>query len=201
MNGTDLMGWSAASLTLLAFTMRDVRRLRMASLAASLCFIVYGATTAAWPVLALHAVLLPVNLLRLLELQRAGGAVGPSLGKGAGLVLAPLLVLLLLPGNTPAATPPPTYAERMHARALESFRTGQFNEAYGRFVELANLGHPASARYALWMCEQGLPLFDKAWDCSQQEIDDWAATVGVAPFRLEQIARVPRKVVARPARR
>jgi hypothetical protein len=201
MNGTDLMGWSAAALTLMAFTMRDVRRLRLASLAASVCFIVYGATTAAWPVLALHAVLLPVNLYRLLELQRAGGAAWPWLGKGAGVFVAPLLVLLLLPGNSPAATPAPTYAERMHARALESFRTGRFPEAYGRFVELANLGHRASARYALWMCEQGLPLFGKDWDCSQQEIDDWAASVGVAPFRLEHVAQVQRRVVAKPVRR
>jgi hypothetical protein len=96
MNTTELTGWSAAVLTLLAFTMRDVRKLRMASVAASVCFIAYGAATSAWPVLALHAVLLPMNLFRLHELRRPGrGASGP-LGKCAYWLLAPVLVLVLL---------------------------------------------------------------------------------------------------------
>jgi hypothetical protein len=62
----------------------------------------------------------------------------------------------------------------MHQRALESFRQGRFPEACGRFVDLANAGHPASARYALWMCEQGPSLFGKDWDCAPHEIEDWA---------------------------
>lgn len=72
MNAIDLTGWAAAALTLLAFTSRDVWLLRLASMGASVAFITYAAVTSTWPVLALHAVLLPLNLLRLLELRRAG---------------------------------------------------------------------------------------------------------------------------------
>jgi hypothetical protein len=99
----------------------------------------------------------------------------------------PLLVTLVgvmgltgLTGTLPAAAAPSTYEERMHHRALESFRLGRFPEAYGRFIELANTGHPASARYALWMCEQGQPLFGRAWDCAPHELEDWARAAGVA---------------------
>ncbi len=193
MNTFDWVGWAAASFTLLAFNMRDVLLLRSVSVAASLCFITYGAATSTWPVLALHAVLLPVNLMRLLELHRArrsaaggpGRPAGRHIPQGAGWVVAPALVLLLAQSSTPATAAQPGHADRMQARAVESFRAGRFPEAYGRFVELANLGHPPAARYALWMCEHGPSLFGKAWDCSPQEIGEWAAAAGVAPFRLE----------------
>ena len=66
----DLIGWAAAAFTLLAFTLRDLRLLRSAAVCASVAFIVYATATNTWPVLALHAVLLPLNLLRLLEMRR-----------------------------------------------------------------------------------------------------------------------------------
>ena len=77
-----------------------------------------------------------------------------------------------------------TTAERLHANALDSFRQGRFSEAYGRFIALASGGHPASARYALWMCEQGPALFGKDWDCTQDDVDDWAGAAGVHPPRV-----------------
>lgn len=72
MTAIDFIGWAAAVMTLLAFTSRDVWLMRVASMGASMAFITYAAATASWPVLALHTVLLPVNLLRLVELRREG---------------------------------------------------------------------------------------------------------------------------------
>jgi len=66
------IGWLAAGLTLLTFSMRSMVALRLAALAANLCFIVYGASAGLPPVLVLHVLLLPCNLLRLAELRRAG---------------------------------------------------------------------------------------------------------------------------------
>jgi hypothetical protein len=196
MTSIDLIGWAAAALTLLAFTSRDVRLLRCASLAASVAFITYGAASSTWPVLALHAVLLPVNLFRLLELHRAScrthqedqpqiaPATTCSCGSSAVKIRKPSRRMILVPlvlacSAAPAASAPATYAERMHARAVESFRQGRFPEAYGRFIDLANTGHPASAHYALWMCEQGPALFGKDWDCAPHEAEDWARAAGV----------------------
>ena len=90
-----------------------------------------------------------------------------------------LMALVLAPAATPMAAPP-NDAVRMHARAVELFRQGRFPEAYGRFIELANAGHPASARHALWMCEQGPTLFGSDWDCAPHELEEWARTAGVA---------------------
>ena len=71
MSASDWLGWSAAALTLLAFAARDMAVLRLTALAANLSFIAYGATAQLWPVLVLHLVLVPLNLLRLLQLRQA----------------------------------------------------------------------------------------------------------------------------------
>lgn len=90
-----------------------------------------------------------------------------------------LCLLGVLTGLPVTAQTRPSLVERLHAQAVESFRSGRFPEAYGRFVSLAEAGHPASARYALWMCEHGMELFGKDWDCSQSQVDDWAGAAGV----------------------
>lgn len=66
-------------------------------------------------------------------------------------------------------------AVRLHAAAVEQFRLGRFPAAYGRFVALANAGHPPSAALALWMCAQGPTLFGSQWDCTPDEVVDWTA--------------------------
>ncbi len=71
---------------------------------------------------------------------------------------------------------PITLADRQHAKAVESFRSGRYAEAYGRFVALADAGHGAAARQALWMCLNGTTLFGRDWDCSPQQVEAWAAT-------------------------
>jgi len=70
MSGADVLGWSAASLTLLTFFSGDMLRLRALALAANATFISYGLLAGLAPVLALHLVLVPVNLWRLVQLQR-----------------------------------------------------------------------------------------------------------------------------------
>jgi len=120
-----------------------------------------------------------------------------------GRLLPALLVLpalLLLHPSTAQAGPPASHAERAHARALDSFRQGRFPEAYGRFVELADAGHGASARFALLMCEQGPALFGKDWDCGPEQVRDWARAAGVAAPRVVAMTyptAVPARVAAR----
>ncbi len=99
-----------------------------------------------------------------------------------------------------AATAAAAPTERLYVQAVEQFRQGQFPAAYGRFAQLADLGHAASARHALWMCEQGLSLFGHEWDCAPQQVADWAAVAGVAVPDIR--ARVERRrVPAQPSRR
>jgi CRP/FNR family cyclic AMP-dependent transcriptional regulator len=63
----DSVGWLAAGLTLAAFLMRDMQALRIAGIGANLAFIAYGVAEQLYPVVALHALLLPCNALRLAE--------------------------------------------------------------------------------------------------------------------------------------
>lgn len=64
-SAADLVGWLAAALTYLTFFCRDVRRLRCMALAANAAFIGYGLVAGILPVLALHLLLVPLNLWRL----------------------------------------------------------------------------------------------------------------------------------------
>ncbi len=64
---SDALGWIAAGLTVATFSCVQPVALRLCALAANFAFIAYGASASLWPVLALHAMLLPINLTRLLQ--------------------------------------------------------------------------------------------------------------------------------------
>lgn len=66
MTWIDAIGFAAGALTLGAFAQRSMRPMRTMAIAANLCFIAYGIGAEQMPVLALHAILLPLNIQRLL---------------------------------------------------------------------------------------------------------------------------------------
>jgi CRP/FNR family transcriptional regulator, cyclic AMP receptor protein len=65
MNGTESIGYLASALVLATFCMRDMVALRWMAIASNLAFITYGALADLGPVLVLHLLLLPVNVVRL----------------------------------------------------------------------------------------------------------------------------------------
>jgi CRP-like cAMP-binding protein len=67
---TDILGWAAAAMTLLAFSMRTMIPLRMASIVANCCFISFGALRPEYSVMLLHCILLPFNILRLVQMRK-----------------------------------------------------------------------------------------------------------------------------------
>jgi len=112
------------------------------------------------------------------------------------LALVSSMVLAAAPGASTAgpagqgpAAPSPSI-ERAHANAVQLFRRARFAEAYGRFIELAEAGHAASARYAVWMCENGSPLFGAAWDCAPHELEAWRALGYAEEARIGAAASV-----------
>jgi|GEM_PF-2238939 len=77
----ELLGWSAAALTILTFSVRSMVALRSAALAANVCFIIYAAHMELMPVLALHLLLVPCNAVRLGEFvveQRRSRTAAPA---------------------------------------------------------------------------------------------------------------------------
>jgi hypothetical protein len=115
----DLMGWAAAGVTMMTFACQDMRRLRVLALLANAAFIAYGAMAMLLPVLVLHLILAPINLLRLWSLRRAA-----------------------TPLEAAPAEPPPAAARRPVADLPSPFRR---RRAYGRArpARVSSLRNPA----------------------------------------------------------
>jgi len=67
MNTVEGIGYLAASLVLATFCMKSMDALRLAAIASNMAFIAYGYFGHLTPVLLLHALLLPINIYRLVE--------------------------------------------------------------------------------------------------------------------------------------
>jgi hypothetical protein len=67
---TEGLGYAAALAVLATFCMKTMRPLRIVALGSNVLFALYGFYDGLYPVLALHLVLFPVNLLRLIQAQR-----------------------------------------------------------------------------------------------------------------------------------
>ena len=65
----DVAGYGASLLVFCAFYMRAMLPLRAIAVASNIAFIVYGFGHDLYPVLVLHALLLPLNCLRLLQMR------------------------------------------------------------------------------------------------------------------------------------
>lgn len=78
----DWLGWLAAALMVATFGCREARCMRPLAVATNLAFIGYGLTAALAPVLALHALLLPINLWRWWECTRLRAAIASPPGSG-----------------------------------------------------------------------------------------------------------------------
>jgi CRP/FNR family cyclic AMP-dependent transcriptional regulator len=62
---TEALGYAAALLVLLTFSMRTMVHLRAVGIASNVFFIAYGYMSGAFPIMLLHCILLPLNTLRL----------------------------------------------------------------------------------------------------------------------------------------
>lgn len=67
MVGIDLLGFSASAFVLASFSMTDVCDLRRLALASNVLFVLYGLFGHIYPVLSLHLILLPINVIKLFK--------------------------------------------------------------------------------------------------------------------------------------
>ena len=70
MTMVDGLGFVAAGLVLATFCMKRLVPLRGVAISSNLAFILYGYAAGIEPVLVLHLVLMPINIIRLLETLR-----------------------------------------------------------------------------------------------------------------------------------
>lgn len=75
MNTGESFGYIASVLVFATFYMRTMLPLRIVALASNLAFITYAAIDGLTPILILHSALLPLNLLRLMQIRELGAQV------------------------------------------------------------------------------------------------------------------------------
>jgi hypothetical protein len=66
----EVCGYIASALVLATFSMRSMRRLRYAAIGSNVAFILYAGSAGLHPILALHCVLLPMNIFRLAQIEK-----------------------------------------------------------------------------------------------------------------------------------
>jgi hypothetical protein len=70
MNWIDFLGYAASASVLVTFCMSTMLPLRIVAIASNVLFATYGAFAHIYPVLVLHVVLLPVNVIRMVQILR-----------------------------------------------------------------------------------------------------------------------------------
>lgn len=75
MNTGEIFGYIASLLVFATFYMRTMLPLRIVAVASNLAFITYAAIDGLAPILILHSALLPLNLLRLMQIRELGAQV------------------------------------------------------------------------------------------------------------------------------
>lgn len=66
----ELIGYCGTALTVVAWAMKTSIHLRVAGILSSVAFLLYGFLTASYPVMVMEVILLPLNVLRLVEMLR-----------------------------------------------------------------------------------------------------------------------------------
>jgi CRP/FNR family cyclic AMP-dependent transcriptional regulator len=70
MDNTDLLGYAASASVLITFCMSTMVPLRVVAIVSNVLFATFGGLAHIYPVLVLHVVLLPVNIMRLMQILR-----------------------------------------------------------------------------------------------------------------------------------
>jgi CRP/FNR family cyclic AMP-dependent transcriptional regulator len=101
----DLLGYAASLLVLTTFCMSTMLRLRWVAIGSNVLFILFGFFGHIYPVMILHIILLPVNVIRLAQIYRLGRSVARSDGEGLSVEsLLPFMARRNLPAGTTLIT-------------------------------------------------------------------------------------------------
>jgi CRP/FNR family cyclic AMP-dependent transcriptional regulator len=70
MTAIEGLGYLASCMVFIAFYMKTMVPLRLLAIGSSVVFIVYGIAEHLYPIIVLHAALLPLNVLRLIQIRK-----------------------------------------------------------------------------------------------------------------------------------
>ena len=72
MTWIDLLGYAASATVLATFCMNTMIPLRLTAILSNILFVLFGLAAHIYPVMILHLILFPVNVLRLIQVRRVG---------------------------------------------------------------------------------------------------------------------------------
>lgn len=101
----------------------------------------------------------------------------PSLHRRKAGALCALLAALSCSALAQSAPPRGSDLDRRFEAAVREYRAHRFAGAYGRFVQLADQGHPEAMRIAWMMYRHGMTLHGSAWYLSPPQIERWSSAV------------------------
>lgn len=70
MNAAELVGYLASLLVFTTFSMKTMIPLRVVAIVSNITFVIYALLGSLYPILILHATMLPLNIYRLMEIRR-----------------------------------------------------------------------------------------------------------------------------------
>lgn len=93
--GSETVGYLASGLVLATFTTKRMRPLRTIAILSNIAFIGYGVLDSIVPVLALHLILLPLNIVRLAQLRLETARQRPTAGEAPVLRISDTVLAVL----------------------------------------------------------------------------------------------------------
>jgi hypothetical protein len=154
-------GYIAAALVFLTFYMRTMQKLRLMAIASNVGFLIYAIPLHLWPIVILHGLLLPLNIVRLIQLRRTLAHIRSA--RAQDLDISKLL---------------PNLSHEDHARGAVLFRRGEASDgAYyigsgeieipelgirrqaGQFIGEVGVFSSAGARTASAVCASAVRVY------------------------------------------
>jgi len=86
LRAVDVLGYLASCLVLLTFCMRTMMPLRLTAISSNVLFALFGYFAHIYPIMVLHLILFPVNIMRLVQIQRLVRSASPAQLDGFSLV-------------------------------------------------------------------------------------------------------------------
>lgn len=158
----DALGYTASLTVFVTFCMGTMMPLRYTALVSNVLFVAFGYFGGIYPVLILHAVLFPVNLIRLLQIKRLVRNVGSASGidQFIGSLLPFMRVRLAKAGEVLAHKGEP--ADRAYYLVEGELQLEELDKVIGRGSMIGEIGifAPNQRRMATIACKTDCHLYE-----------------------------------------
>jgi hypothetical protein len=160
MNLAEIFGYVASGLVLATFSMRTMLPLRILGISSNVAFMAYGFLAGLLPVLILHAILLPLNIYRFVEMWRLIREIQHAAGGEHGMhALLPFMSSVTRPAGSTLFQKGDS-ADDMFLLTSGQIRLPEFNAEIGPGETVGEIGmfSPGGLRMTTAVCTEDCKL-------------------------------------------